>query len=81
MAVDPFDREAILHVIAIWPVKEQEALAHWILDRASAQPTALPLKRSIWETLRGSVATPAPTPSDAEVKQWLDERRMNQYGE
>ncbi len=37
-------------------------------------------KRKTLKKALGLLATSQPAPSDAEVQQWLDERRMEKYG-
>jgi hypothetical protein len=80
MATAERDHEAIEQAIAAWPVEEQIALARQILERASKPAPPQPTERSTWEALYGIASTGQEPPSDEQVAQWLDERRMNKYG-
>lgn len=88
MATAPLDREAILRIIAAWPIEEQVTLARAILERASPPhgASATPA-HSTWDTLygiaspknaQGMLATPGqPAPTGEKIERW----RMEKYGE
>jgi hypothetical protein len=82
MATPTQDRERVLRDTRKWPIAEQIALAHAILQRAEAsrkgQPLAAPKVPSA--ALRGMLANGQPAPTDEEVARWLDEARMEKYG-
>lgn len=75
------DYETILKVVRAWPPAQQftlvqEVLKTLALDTTPKQPHQPTLDRAL-----GLLATERPTPSDAEIKQWLDERRTERYGQ
>ena len=77
------DQQAILHTIEAWPVEEQVSLARSILARTSIGATTAPItrQRSTWDALYKLASNDLPTPSDEQVAIWLDERRVEKYGE
>ena len=84
MAATPIERDAVLHAIEGWPVEDQVALARAILERASvgqAENTAGKAARSTWDALYGIASSRHEPPSDEQVAQWLDEHKMEKYGQ
>jgi hypothetical protein len=83
MAAPLIDRDTILQVRRSWPLHDQMALAQAILQTVSEQlsedrPTP---QRQSWREMAGLAAVSGKEPpSDEQVAQWLDERRMNKYG-
>ncbi|HEY8284691.1 MAG TPA: hypothetical protein VIJ28_09935 [Chloroflexota bacterium] len=71
-------QQEILRKIETWPVEDQVALAHLILEHASMR--AATARPPSWRQLAGLAATGHPPPSDEEVARWLDERRVEKYG-
>jgi len=64
-----------------WPVHLQVALARRILDAVDAECPAVPVTRGDpVSALIGLGAGPGNPPSDEQVKQWIDEHRMEKYG-
>ncbi len=84
MAAAPLDHKDILHAIEAWPVEEQVALARFILERAAssrAETSAETSARSTWDALHGIASSGNEPPSDEQVAQWLDEHKMEKYGQ
>lgn len=86
MAISAQDRDAILEAIAAWPTSDQISLARDILLRAipriearEEQARAGSTQRSTWDALYGVASNGREPPSDEQVEQWLDERRMKEY--
>jgi hypothetical protein len=77
------DQQAILHTIEAWPIEEQVSLARSILARTSIDTTTTPAnrKRSTWDALYKLASDEQSAPSDEQVAQRLDERRMEKYGQ
>lgn len=78
------DYETILHTVEDWPVEQRIQLIQDILSalkssQTTQMPSRPPRKRTLEQAL-GLLATDKPAPSDAEVKQWLEEHRMEKYG-
>jgi len=73
----------VLHTIETWPVEEQVSLARLILERAAVSNLTPPEahQRSTWQAMYGLAANRQAAPTDEQVAQWLDERRMEKYGE
>jgi len=83
MATPSPDLTTILRSIASWSRDEQVRLARAILDqlarpnnRAVPPPDATAQPSSSFAALYGLAAAEGPAPSDAQVAEWLDERRM-----
>ncbi|MGH2517231.1 MAG: hypothetical protein ACRDHP_16400 [Ktedonobacterales bacterium] len=80
MATPTRDRENILKAVQEWSPDEQIALVRDILEHLSGpfieEPTAPPDSRG----LAGLLANGRIPPTDEEVAQWLDERRVEKYG-
>lgn len=83
MAAPSIDRDMILEVTRTWSLPDQMALAQAILQAISerlAEGRRSP-QRPSWREMAGLAAVPGKEPpSDEQVAQWLDERRMNKYG-
>lgn len=83
MAAPSIDRDTIFEVTRRWSLTDQMALAQAILQAVSerlAEGRRTP-QRPSWHEMVGLAAVPGKEPpSDEQVAQWLDERRMNKYG-
>ena len=72
------DRETILTTNRSWPPDEQRALVRDIVEGLVTATTPTTPRLSIY-VLAGIALRPGTEPpSDAEVAQWLDERRMKE---
>lgn len=80
MAMSTLDRETILQAIRTWPLDEQRALAREILERVGVPLVEEPLAPPDSHGLAGLIANGQTPPTDEEVAQWLDERRLERYG-
>ena len=72
--------EVILNIVRQWPPGRRFTLVQDVLNTLAPEVT---LPRSRHKTLGkalGLLATSQPAPSDADIKRWLDERRMEKYG-
>jgi len=72
--------ETVLKTVRQWPPDRRFALVRDVIstlvpEMAPARPRHKTLEKAL-----GLLATSRPAPSDAEVQQWLDERRMEKYG-
>jgi hypothetical protein len=84
MATPTLDPSTILRSVATWTRDEQVRLARAILDQlaagsdASIPPLGAPSisASSSFDALYGIAATGGPPPSNEEIAEWLDERRM-----
>ena len=84
MAATPLDRTDILHAIEAWPVEDQVALARTILERTALSQLETNQKkpvRSTWDALHGIASGGEEPPTDEQVAQWLDEHKMDKYGQ
>jgi len=72
--------ETILGAIRRWPPERRFALVQDVLDTLAAEVVSSRLRRKTLAKALGLLATDRPAPSDTEVRQWLDERRMEKYG-
>jgi hypothetical protein len=64
-----------------WPARLQVALARRILDAIDTQKAPGPPPRGLpVSDLVGLAAGSGELPSDEQVRQWIDEHRMEKYG-
>ncbi|HLJ81543.1 MAG TPA: hypothetical protein VKT52_08665 [Ktedonobacterales bacterium] len=83
MATTPLDRDTILQAVENWPLDDQVTLARLILERASTQSGGASDQshdQTTWDALYGIASNGRTPPSDEQVAEWLDERRMEKYG-
>jgi hypothetical protein len=78
--LDNANYEGVLNIVRQWPILQQMALVQDVLKtlKVRLEPARRPgntLSRAL-----GLLATDQPAPTDEEIKQWLDERRMERYG-
>ena len=72
------DRETILATIRSWPPEEQRALVHDIVEGLVTAATPATPRLSVYDLAGIALRPGSEPPSDAEVAQWLDERRMKE---
>ena len=72
--------ETVLNTVRQWPPDRRFALVQDVLSTLA--PDVLPSRPrpKTLEKALGLLATSQPAPSDAEIKQWLDEHRLEKYG-
>jgi len=68
--------ETVLKTVRQWPPDRRFALVRDVINTLSPEVVPSRPKRKTLEKALGLLAIP----SDAEVQQWLDERRMEKYG-
>jgi len=73
------DRDTILRVVRSWPPNEQRALAGDILRHSGALLAEEPLAPPDSVGLAGLLATGDAPPTDEDVADWLDDRRLERY--
>jgi hypothetical protein len=74
------DYDTILQIIANWPPNRRFVLVQDVLKTlAPAVEPPRPRRKTLHEA-RGLLATDQPPPTDEQIQQWLDERRMEKYG-
>lgn len=74
------DYETILETIRRWPLDRRFALLQDIINAMAVEVTHPgPTRQTLGRAL-GLLATDRPAPSDAEIEEWLNERRMEKYG-
>lgn len=71
---------SVLSVVSQWPPAQQQALVNDVLKMISPRIEPPRKRRPTLNQALGLLATDKPAPTDAEVKQWLDEHRMEKYG-
>jgi hypothetical protein len=72
--------ETILNTVRQWPPDRRFALVQDVLNTLAPEVKPSRSRRKTLEKALGLLATSQPAPSDAEIKQWLDEHRMEKYG-
>ena len=70
----------VLQMIRQWPPDRRFALVRDVINTLATEVFPPRAKRNTLEKALGLLATSRPAPSDAEIQQWLDERRMEKYG-
>jgi hypothetical protein len=79
---EPGSYETVLKTVRQWPPARRFALVQDVLNTLAPTITTPPqTRRKTLEKALGLLATDQPTPSDAEIEQWLDEHRMEIYGQ
>jgi hypothetical protein len=73
------DRVTILRLVRTWTDDERLHLVQDVLRLIRINRTTA-AHAATFEQARGLLKTDRPPPTDAEVQQWLDERRMERYG-
>lgn len=72
--------ETVLNTIRQWSPGRRFALVQDVLNTLAPEMKPPRPRRKTLEKALGLLATSQPAPSDAEIKQWLDEHRMEEYG-
>lgn len=73
------DYETVLQAIRRWPTAQQLVLMQELL-RALAAEAILPRPKRTLPRALGLLATGKSVPTQVEVRNWLNERRMEKYG-
>lgn len=64
-----------------WPARLQVSLARRLLDVLDAESAVVPVTRGVpVSDMIGMGAGSGEPPSDAQVRQWVDEHRREKYG-
>jgi hypothetical protein len=69
----------VLQMIRQWPPNRRFALVRDVINTLATDVFPSRPRRKTLKKALGLLATSRPTPSDAEIQQWLDERRMEKY--
>ena len=72
--------QSILQTVHNWPLAQRLTLAQDVLKDVSTEVAAQRPRRHTLDQALGLLTTTYPAPSDAEIKQWLNERRTEKYG-
>ena len=78
---DKSDYARILGIVRDWPPAQRFLLVQEVLQTLAPLAMPRPPVRPTLERARGLLATDQPPPSDSEVAQWLEERRLQRYGQ
>jgi hypothetical protein len=70
----------VLQMIRQWPPNRRFALVRDVINTLATEVFPSRPRRKTLEKALGLLATSRPAPSDAEIQQWLDERRVEKYG-
>lgn len=71
--------EAVLRTVRQWPPDRRFALVRDVINTLAVEAKSLRSKRNTLDKALGLLATSQDAPSDAEIQQWLGERRMEKY--
>lgn len=72
--------ETVLRTVRQWPPDRRFALLRDVINTLATEMRPLRSRRSTLDEALGLLATSQRAPSDAEIRHWLDERRMEKYG-
>jgi hypothetical protein len=70
----------VLQMVRQWPPNRRFALVRDVINTLATDVFPSRPRRNTLKKALGLLATSRPAPSDAEIQQWLDERRMEKYG-
>lgn len=73
--------EAVLRLVNGWSADDRQALGQAIEQTLQQEETREQERHAAFLQLQGMLVTDRPPPTDAEVKQWLHEHRMEKYGQ
>jgi len=72
--------ETVLDAVRQWPPDRRFALVQDVLSTLAPEVLPSRPRPKTLEKALGLLATSQPAPSDAEIKRWLDEHRLEKYG-
>ena len=72
--------QTVLDAVRQWSPDRRFTLVRDVLNTLAPEVAHHRPRRKTLEKALGLLATSQPVPSDAEIKQWLDEHRMEKYG-
>jgi hypothetical protein len=78
--LEPINYETVIKTVRQWPPARRFALVQDVLSTLAPAETPPKPRRKTLDKALGLLATDRPAPSDAEIQQWLDERRVEKYG-
>ncbi len=81
MAISPTsDYEAVLATVSEWPTETRLLLLQDVLKTLMPRSPDSRTQRTTVDKAVGLLKQAGRAPSDQEVRQWLDEHRMEKYG-
>jgi hypothetical protein len=75
------DYERVLKTVRSWSAVQRFTLVQDVLKTLAPSESPQRAAQPTLDRARGLLATGGPTPTDAEIGQWLDERRRERYGQ
>ena len=78
---DEPDYATVLGIVRDWPPVQRFRLVQEILQTLAPSESPRPVARNTLERARGLLAADHSPPSDGEVARWLEERRIQRYGQ
>jgi len=71
--------ETVLSTVRRWPPDKRFALVRDVIDTLAIEAKPRQSRCNTLDKALGLLATSQRAPSDADIQQWLDERRMEKY--
>ena len=73
--------EEVVQLVRQWPPSERFSLVQ-VIFQSLAPEIKRPIyqKKNTFTQALGLLATTSPAPTDTQVKEWLEERRLEKYG-
>ena len=75
------DYRQVLELVSAWPAEDRIALARDVLGTLQGPTAPATPRRPTFERALGIARGEGPPPTDEQVEQWIDEYRMNKYGQ
>jgi len=79
MNVEP-DYDSVLATVSAWSAERRASLAHALIESLAQDSAPRNGRKPTLDQLVGVARGDGPPPSDQQVKQWIDEQRMQKYG-
>jgi len=71
--------EGILNIVRQWPIAQRVTLVQDVLKTLAPEVERMRAPRRTLEKALGLISTQQPAPTDEEIRQWLDEYRLEKY--
>ena len=77
MVSQPDNFDSVLNEVTAWPPEHRATLAQVLIESLRRD---VPRRKPTIDQIIGIARGDGPTPSDEQVKQWIDEHRTRKYG-
>ena len=74
------DYDLVLKTVSAWPVEQRASLLNALINSLGSAGQGQKGPKPTIDELVGVARGEGPPPTDEQVKQWIDEHRMQKYG-